>query len=203
MAAPRTLFDKIWDSHVVHRQEDGTCVIYIDRHLVHEVTSPQAFEGLRLAGPQGAAAGRHACRARPQRADQRPLQGHRRRGEPDPGRDAGAELRGFRRTDLPDGRPAPGDRPHHRPRAGLHPARHDDRLRRQPHLDPRRLRRAGLRHRHVGGGARGWRPRPFLQSRAKNMRITVDGDLSLGVTAKGHDSGDHRHESARPAAPGM
>jgi 3-isopropylmalate/(R)-2-methylmalate dehydratase large subunit len=50
MTAPRTLFDKIWDSHVVHRQEDGTCVLYIDRHLVHEVTSPQAFEGLRLAG---------------------------------------------------------------------------------------------------------------------------------------------------------
>jgi 3-isopropylmalate/(R)-2-methylmalate dehydratase large subunit len=50
MAQPRTLFDKIWDSHVVDRQEDGTCVIYIDRHLVHEVTSPQAFEGLRMAG---------------------------------------------------------------------------------------------------------------------------------------------------------
>ncbi|MEQ8966291.1 MAG: 3-isopropylmalate dehydratase large subunit [Azospirillaceae bacterium] len=50
MAEPRTLFDKIWDSHVVHRQEDGTCVLYIDMHLVHEVTSPQAFEGLRLAG---------------------------------------------------------------------------------------------------------------------------------------------------------
>ena len=48
--APRTLFEKIWDSHVVHRQADGTCVIYIDRHLVHEVTSPQAFEGLRMAG---------------------------------------------------------------------------------------------------------------------------------------------------------
>ncbi|MBV9785392.1 MAG: 3-isopropylmalate dehydratase large subunit [Acidisphaera sp.] len=47
---PRTLFDKIWDSHVVDRMEDGTCVLYIDRHLVHEVTSPQAFEGLRLAG---------------------------------------------------------------------------------------------------------------------------------------------------------
>ena len=46
---PRTLFEKIWDSHVVSRQDDGTCVIYIDRHLVHEVTSPQAFEGLRLA----------------------------------------------------------------------------------------------------------------------------------------------------------
>jgi len=50
MSAPRTLFDKIWDSHVVDRQDDGTCLIYIDRHLVHEVTSPQAFEGLRLAG---------------------------------------------------------------------------------------------------------------------------------------------------------
>jgi 3-isopropylmalate/(R)-2-methylmalate dehydratase large subunit len=46
----RTLFDKIWDAHVVDRLEDGTCVLYIDRHLVHEVTSPQAFEGLRLAG---------------------------------------------------------------------------------------------------------------------------------------------------------
>lgn len=50
MSAPRTLFDKIWDSHLVNRQDDGTCLIYIDRHLVHEVTSPQAFEGLRMAG---------------------------------------------------------------------------------------------------------------------------------------------------------
>jgi 3-isopropylmalate/(R)-2-methylmalate dehydratase large subunit len=50
MAAPKTLFDKIWESHVVERADDGTCLLYIDRHLVHEVTSPQAFEGLRLAG---------------------------------------------------------------------------------------------------------------------------------------------------------
>ena len=47
---PRTLFDKVWDAHVVERLPDGTCVLYIDRHLVHEVTSPQAFEGLRMAG---------------------------------------------------------------------------------------------------------------------------------------------------------
>ena len=47
---PRTLFDKVWASHVVERLEDGTCILFIDRHLVHEVTSPQAFEGLRLAG---------------------------------------------------------------------------------------------------------------------------------------------------------
>ncbi|EEX86198.1 MULTISPECIES: 3-isopropylmalate dehydratase large subunit [Brucella] len=50
MSAPRTLYDKIWDDHVVDQQEDGTCLLYIDRHLVHEVTSPQAFEGLRMAG---------------------------------------------------------------------------------------------------------------------------------------------------------
>src|SRR5262245_49489003 len=50
MAKPRTLYDKIWEDHLVDEQPDGTCLIYIDRHLVHEVTSPQAFEGLRLTG---------------------------------------------------------------------------------------------------------------------------------------------------------
>ena len=47
---PRTLYEKIWDEHVVERRDDGTCLLYIDRHLVHEVTSPQAFEALRIAG---------------------------------------------------------------------------------------------------------------------------------------------------------
>jgi len=46
----KTLYDKIWESHLVHSQDDGTCLLYIDRHLIHEVTSPQAFEGLRVAG---------------------------------------------------------------------------------------------------------------------------------------------------------
>ena len=50
MSKPQTLFDKIWDAHLVDTQDDGTCLIYIDRHLVHEVTSPQAFEGLRATG---------------------------------------------------------------------------------------------------------------------------------------------------------
>ncbi|MBA3054865.1 MAG: 3-isopropylmalate dehydratase large subunit [Sphingomonadales bacterium] len=49
-SVPRTLYEKIWDAHVVETQPNGTCLIYIDRHLVHEVTSPQAFEGLRVAG---------------------------------------------------------------------------------------------------------------------------------------------------------
>jgi 3-isopropylmalate/(R)-2-methylmalate dehydratase large subunit len=52
MTAPKTLYDKIWDAHVVSEDADGTSLLYIDRHLVHEVTSPQAFEGLRMAGRQ-------------------------------------------------------------------------------------------------------------------------------------------------------
>ncbi|NQW02315.1 MAG: 3-isopropylmalate dehydratase large subunit, partial [Rhodospirillales bacterium] len=50
MSNPKTLFDKIWENHLVDVQDDGTCLLYIDRHLVHEVTSPQAFEGLKNAG---------------------------------------------------------------------------------------------------------------------------------------------------------
>ncbi len=50
MSAPKTIYDKIWNAHVAHESDDGTCLLYIDRHLVHEVTSPQAFEGLRTAG---------------------------------------------------------------------------------------------------------------------------------------------------------
>ncbi|MBB3346342.1 3-isopropylmalate dehydratase large subunit [Sphingomonas sp. BK069] len=50
MPSPRTLYEKVWDAHVVERRDDGSCLIYIDRHLLHEVTSPQAFEGLRTAG---------------------------------------------------------------------------------------------------------------------------------------------------------
>ena len=52
MAQPRTLYDKLWDSHVVHQEPDGSSLIYIDLHLTHEVTTPQAYEGLRLAGRQ-------------------------------------------------------------------------------------------------------------------------------------------------------
>src|SRR3974377_82724 len=50
MANPPTLYDKIWADHLIDEQPDGTCLVYIDRHLVHEVTSPQAFEGLRTSG---------------------------------------------------------------------------------------------------------------------------------------------------------
>ena len=58
---PRTLYDKIWEEHLVDEQPDGTCLIYIDRHLVHEVTSPQAFEGLRLSGRKVRAPDKTLC----------------------------------------------------------------------------------------------------------------------------------------------
>jgi len=58
MSTPKTLYDKIWDDHVIQTEEDGTALLYIDRHLVHEVTSPQAFEGLRIAGRKVRAPGR-------------------------------------------------------------------------------------------------------------------------------------------------
>ena len=61
MSKPRTLHDKIWDDHLVDEQPDGTCLLYIDRHLVHEVTSPQAFEGLRLSGRKVRAPGKTLC----------------------------------------------------------------------------------------------------------------------------------------------
>src|ERR1700735_5231563 len=58
MAKARTLYDKIWDDHVIETSADGPSLIYIDRHLVHEVTSPQAFEGLRLSGRRVRAPGK-------------------------------------------------------------------------------------------------------------------------------------------------
>src|SRR5579859_3101781 len=61
MSKPTTLYDKIWNDHLVHEADDGTCLIYIDRHLVHEVTSPQAFEGLRLAGRKVRAPDKTLC----------------------------------------------------------------------------------------------------------------------------------------------
>ena len=66
----RTLYDKLWDSHVVREEADGTALLYIDRHLVHEVTSPQAYEGLQARRPQAVARGVDRRDRRPQHADQ-------------------------------------------------------------------------------------------------------------------------------------
>ena len=81
---PRTLYDKIWDDHVVET-EGGSSLIYIDRHLIHEVTSPQAFEGLRISGRKVRAPEKDARRRRPQHPDDRPERRHRRSREPPAG----------------------------------------------------------------------------------------------------------------------
>ena len=151
---PRTLYDKIWDDHLVDEQPDGTCLIYIDRHLVHEVTSPQAFEGLRTAGRKV-----HAPDKTLAVVDHNVPTSDRHKPNPDPESAEqiaahGAERQGFRHRIFQRVRQAPGHRPHHRARARLHAARHHHRVRRQPHRDARRLRRARLRHRHVGSRTR-------------------------------------------------
>ena len=69
---PRTLFQKIWDNHVVHQEAGRQAILYVDLHLVHEVTSPQAFEGLRLAETSGSKTRADGCHGRSQCADQRP-----------------------------------------------------------------------------------------------------------------------------------
>ena len=182
---PKTLYDKIWDAHLVHEAPDGTCLLYIDRHLVHEVTSPQAFEGLRMAGRKVRAPEKTVAvpdhnvptdvdRARGiENAESRIQVDTLRRERP------GVRHRALRRRRRP-----PGHRPHHRPGAGADPARHDHRLRRQPHRDARRLRGAGARHRHVGGRARARHPDA---DPAQGEEHEGGGDRAaspLGVTAK-------------------
>ena len=154
MAKPRTLYDKIWDDHVVETQADGTSL-----HLHRPPPRPRGDEPAGLRGPahdrpQGARAGEDARRRRPQHPDDRPQPA----ASPIPraalqveqlaenAREFGIEY--YNEFDR-----APGHRPHHRAGAGLHAAGHDHRLRRQPHLDARRLRRARARHRHLRGRA--------------------------------------------------
>ena len=154
MAKPRTLYDKIWDDHLVDEQPDGTCLLYIDRHLVHEVTSPQAFEGLRLTGRKVRAPEKTLLVV-----DHNVPTTDRTKPNPDP--ESAEQIatlaenaKDFRHRILRRVRQAPGHRPHHRARAGLHAARHHHRVRRQPHRDAWRVRRARLRHRHLRGRAR-------------------------------------------------
>ena len=160
----RTLYDKLWDAHLVHAEEDGTSLIYIDRHLVHEVTSPQAFEGLRIAGRQALAQVLGGGHGRSQHPHHRLGPRHRRHRRPHlarAGGDARSQHRRVRdRNLLPLSRPPPGHRPRDRTRAGRHAARHDRRVRRLAHEHARRLRLPRLRHRHLGSRARARHPVP-------------------------------------------
>ena len=152
--AARTLYEKIWDAHVVDRRDDGTCLVYIDRHLVHEVTSPQAFEALRAAGRKvrrpdlTLAVPDHNLPTTARKdangnvlpiADQQSAQQLEALRE-------NAPAFGIRYIDATD--PEQGIVHVVGPEQGFSLPGRDDRLRRQPHCLPWRNRRTGLRHRH-------------------------------------------------------
>jgi 3-isopropylmalate/(R)-2-methylmalate dehydratase large subunit len=177
----KTLYDKLWDAHLVHEAEDGTSLLYIDRHLVHEVTSPQAFEGLRMAGRKVRAPDKTIAvpdhnvptTAGRDNPDQMPEDSRIQVAALD------KNAKDFGIHYYPVTRCAAGDRAYRRPRTGLDAARHDRGLRRQPYRDARRLRRAGPRHRHVRGGACARHP---------------DADPE---EVQEHEGGDHRATRAR------
>ena len=154
----RTLAEKVWDEHVVRRAEGEPDLLYIDLHLIHEVTSPQAFDGLRLAGRPvrrpdlTLATEDHNV---PTLDLDKPIADPVSRTQVETLRrnaaEFGVRLHSARRRRA-------GHRARRRPAARAHPARHDDRLRRLPHLDARRVRRARVRHRHQRGRARARHP---------------------------------------------
>ena len=174
MTSPSTLFKKIWDDHVVVEEPNSPAVLYIDLHLVHEVTSPQAFTGLRARGLKVRRPDRtvgtvdHSIPTIALDGDQF----SRLNFADEMGRKQietlRAELRRLRHSSLRSGQPASGHRPRHRAGAGRHAARHDHRLRRQPHGHARRVRRAGLRHRHQRSGTRPRHAMP-LAARTENV----------------------------------
>ena len=197
MAELRTLYDKIWDAHLVDRQDDGTCLIYIDRHLVHEVTSPQAFEGLRLAGRKVRAPREDARRGRSQCADHRPLArastirkaaSRSRRWPPTPRISASniSTMHDIRQGivhiigpeqgfTLPGTTIVCGDS--HTSTHGAFGA-------------------LAHRHRHLRGRACAGDP-DADPAKAKNMRVDVDGTLPRRRHRQGHRAGDHRRDRHR------
>ena len=132
------------------------------RHLPALYRPPSGPRGDLAAGlrrpardrPQGSRAGEDAGGGRPQHPDHRSLQAQSRSGKHRADAGDGGERQRIRHRILQRVRQASGHRPRHRPRAGLYAARHHHRLRRQPHLDAWRVRRAGARHRHLGSRAR-------------------------------------------------
>ena len=142
----RTLFEKIWDTHLVHEQ-DGNSILYIDRHLVHEVTSPQAFEGLRMAGRKVRV---------PQATFAVPDHNIPTRNQLQPIKDpvSAKQVETLRKNCKDFGVPLfdlgdpPGDCPCDGSGAGVDPSGVDHRLRRFTYSHPRGFRSPCIRHRH-------------------------------------------------------
>ena len=184
--APRTLYDKLWDSHVVRAEPTARRSLYIDRHLVHEVTSPQAYEGLQARRPQAWRVGSIVATA----DHNTPTQRLGRRASRDPisrmqVETLDANIRATRRQGLfPVPRPAPGHRPRHRARAGRDAARHDRRLRRFAHEHARRVR---LRSRSASAPPKSstcWRRSACITKSEDRCWSASTARSPLGVTAK-------------------
>ena len=196
-----TLFEKVWNRHVVASTDEAT-LLYIDRHLVHEVTSPQAFDGLRLAGRRVRRPDLTFATRRPQRADRQSAR-HPRPAVATAGRDDAGQLPRVRHHALRHPERPPGDRPRDRSGAGADASRHDDRLRRQPHQHPRRLRRAGLRDRHQRGRARAGHADALAGARPPLAGDRGDRPAALPGSSPRTSSWRSSARSARAAAPGM
>ena len=181
---PRTLYDKIWDDHVV---DDAA-----RRHLPPLYRPPPRPRGDEPAGLRGPAPRRpQGARARKRRSPSSTTTCRRPTApSASPIRKAASRSRRSPRTpqisasNITTSSTPPGHRPHHRPRAGLHAARHDDRLRRQPYLDAWRLRRARAWHRHVGGRARARHADADPEQSQEHARHASTARLPPGVTAK-------------------
>ena len=181
----RTLAEKVWDAHVVRRAEGEPDLLYIDLHLVHEVTSPQAFDGLRAGRPRRSAAPtspsppRTTTSRRSTSTSRSPTRSRAPRS-----RRCARTARSSASALLPARRRRAGHRARRRPAAGPDPARHDRRLRRLPHLHPRRVRRARVRHRHQRGRARARHPDAAAAARSRPWRSPSTARCPTGVTAK-------------------
>ena len=174
-----TLLEKIWDAHLVRAETAETpAILYVDLHLVHEVTSPQAFTGLRARGLQVRRPERtvatmdHSIPTRP--AATARASPTRRRGR-SRSRRSSATAREFGITLYALGSERQGIVHVIGPELGLTQPGHDHRLRRQPHGDARRLRCAGLRHRHERGRARAGDAVPAAAQAARRCAVGVDG----------------------------
>ena len=148
------MFEKVWDAHVIHEAPGEPALLYVDLHLVHEVTSPQAFDGLRMAGrpvrrPDLTIA--TADHNVPTAGRNLPIRDEIARKQLE-ALTRNCEEFGITLYDMDS--PLAGHRAYHRPGAGPDAPRHGRRVRRQPHVHARRVRRLRDGHRHVGGRAR-------------------------------------------------
>ena len=192
-AKPRTLYDKIWDDHLVDQQPDGTCLLYIDRHLVHEVTSPQAFEGLRTSGRKVRAPEKTLAVV-----DHNIPTSDRNLPNPDP--ESAEQIRVMAENARDFGIEYFDE--HDRRQGIVHIIGPE-----QGFTLPGTTIVCGDSHTATHGAfgalAHGigtsevehvLATQTLIQKKSKNMRAIVDGKLPPGVTAQGHHPGDHRRD---------